>query len=168
MSHDFTLWNVFAAKGEASSDLYIPTIQRDIQVQVFGANENSEHLLCIPDFKWCSNVYDFDEFSPSDHERKIKYSYDFSFLNTPRGYTGQLGDIEIDIPELEPYINELKLVLSLLCAFVYRNSNRSSYTFIVGSVDEHITYCIKELEEIRPTIFSSDAKRDLSKIMQLV
>ena len=166
MSLDFKLWSVFAVEREASSDMYIPTIQRDIQVKVFGENENKEYLLCIPDFKWCSNVYDFDEFFTTEYERKIKYSYDFPFLDTPRGYTGQLGDIEIDIPELKPYIKELKLVFSLLCAFEYRNSKRNSYTFIAGNVDEHIDYCVKELEKIRPNVFSFDAKRDLEKLIE--
>ena len=94
-------------------------------------------LLTIPEFNWCSYVGDFEVFDTSSpgNENDVFKGY--------RGYYLTMGDVEIVIPELRPYVKEMKFIFSLLLSLLYKETTNELYrnTGTRCTIEEHIRYC---------------------------
>ncbi|PFZ33867.1 hypothetical protein COL77_30580 [Bacillus wiedmannii] len=113
----------------------------DTDIQVFDHEGNGKFLVTIPEFNWCSYVGDFEKFERS---KILKENLAFQGF---RGCYLTMGDIEISINELSPYITELKLIFSLLLSLLYKKLTTEIYVNVNTNItiEEHIKYCKEQL-----------------------
>jgi hypothetical protein len=136
------IWSIHnGTTGCVYAQVGIPQVG-DIEIQVYHHEGNGRFLLTIPEFNWCSYVGDFEVFDTSSpgNENDVFKGY--------RGYYLTMGDVEIVIPELRPYVKEMKFIFSLLLSLLYKETTNELYrnTGTRCTIEEHIRYCKRTLE----------------------
>ncbi|MCQ6306994.1 hypothetical protein [Bacillus cereus] len=119
---------------EATSKIYLPTFG-DVDVYVYDHRMyKGGYLIVIPYLGWSSYVNEFYNFDKTTSSNGIEC-----------GVAKKLGDIKINVPELELYTLEIKLIFSLIISLLYKESQNVDRHFELN-IEEHIEFCKNELE----------------------
>lgn len=139
---NLAIWRIHVdATGCVYAQVGIPHVG-DMEIQVYNHEGNGRFLVTLPEFNWCSYVGDFEKFhtSPRDYQNDVFKGY--------RGYYLTMGDIDMPISELQPYVREVKFIFSMLLSLLYKETTNELYinTGTTCTVAEHIEYCKRKLE----------------------
>lgn len=124
---------IVTSQKEATSKIYLPNFG-DVDVYVYEQRIYNRYLIVIPFLGWSAYVDKFYDFDKSKFSNGVMC-----------GVANKLGDLKINVPELELYKLEFKLIFSLIISLLYKESQNGD-RHLELNIEEHIGVCKRKLE----------------------